>query len=927
MLDSSNVVGCLFASAMLGHAALAQASNHVLKLEGGALDIPHIDVQYEPSTTRALSIEFWVRLQQTTSDSARAVAKRGCSSFGMTVVLDASGELKPEFCGVVITNGVRIPLNEWHHCALVWNGSAATLDYVVDGVLVRSTSVAANADLCLDSSSLRFGEDCGKGVLGAMDNIRIWSKARTAAQISRDRWDQWSIGDAAQQDQLVGSWSFEGADALVDATTRNPAGVLEGAASIAVEQLPLPPDQDGDGVADSLDNCQSIANPTQADCDGDGIGDVCELAGPIIPPGAVQWRVSEGGNGHWYKRFEGPLTWPAARDACIAAGGHLATISSSQEQWFVGQINAGTDSFLGGYRVSGACGLAGCGWAWVTGEPWDFASWLPGEPNNPVLEPYLHFWLNSAGWNDINPDFSSSYICEWDSEGEPDCDANGVPDSCEIASGAVGDCDGDGLLDICEIASGAPDCNGNSIPDACDIASGHSRDVDLDGRPDECEIDCNRNGAPDEYDIATAFSADCNANWIPDECEDGSVSATTGAMGRFGNGVIASGTLRSMLPSASPVTVTVRARGDLNGTTEFAIVKFAGQKVANFFVAGGSDCPVGYDTETITISAAVWNGMLAAAQSGDVPVEVTGAPLVDANQCADSFVEVLVEYETDRYDCNGDGLSDLCQIASGALADCDRNGVPDVCDIASGNASDVDLDGVPDRCQPDCNGNGLPDSWEVLTGRVPDCNGNWRPDSCDIAIGSSHDIDSDGVPDECQPDCNGDGRPDAWQVQVGDAPDCNGNGVPDICDIASGVSRDADGDGRPDECQPDCNGNGLPDPWEIASGQAPDCNGNGLPDSCDIATGFARDCDANGIPDSCDIAAGDLDEDQNGRPDRCQLAYGDFDLDGEITAADVSYLLLVFGEVNSPFGDLDGDGEVAAADISVLLVRFGPVPF
>jgi hypothetical protein len=37
-------------------------------------------------------------------------------------------------------------------------------------------------------------------------------------------------------------------------------------------------DSDGDGVADTSDNCPNIANPTQADCDNDGIGDACEIA-------------------------------------------------------------------------------------------------------------------------------------------------------------------------------------------------------------------------------------------------------------------------------------------------------------------------------------------------------------------------------------------------------------------------------------------------------------------------------------------------------------------------------------------------------------------------------------------------------------------------------------------------------------------------
>ncbi len=35
-------------------------------------------------------------------------------------------------------------------------------------------------------------------------------------------------------------------------------------------------DEDSDGVADSLDNCASIANPDQADMDSDDIGDLCD---------------------------------------------------------------------------------------------------------------------------------------------------------------------------------------------------------------------------------------------------------------------------------------------------------------------------------------------------------------------------------------------------------------------------------------------------------------------------------------------------------------------------------------------------------------------------------------------------------------------------------------------------------------------------
>lgn len=43
-----------------------------------------------------------------------------------------------------------------------------------------------------------------------------------------------------------------------------------------------PSDVDGDGIADDVDSCPAIANPTQHDEDGDGVGDPCDLC-PHLP--------------------------------------------------------------------------------------------------------------------------------------------------------------------------------------------------------------------------------------------------------------------------------------------------------------------------------------------------------------------------------------------------------------------------------------------------------------------------------------------------------------------------------------------------------------------------------------------------------------------------------------------------------------------
>jgi len=74
-------------------------------------------------------------------------------------------------------------------------------------------------------------------------------------------------------------------------------------------------------------------------------------------------------------------------------------------------------------------------------------------------------------------------------------------------------------VQLVEITVDETDCNGNGQPDVCDLASGASLDCNSNGIPDECEVDCNENGLPDDCDLAAGTSLDTNGNGIPDECE------------------------------------------------------------------------------------------------------------------------------------------------------------------------------------------------------------------------------------------------------------------------------------------------------------------------------------------------------------------------------------------------------------------------
>jgi hypothetical protein len=123
-------------------------------------------------------------------------------------------------------------------------------------------------------------------------------------------------------------------------------------------------------------------------------------------------------NGHWYQPVDTPMSWPAARDYCLALGGHLVTVGSASENTFVHNLFANgwlgaTDEIEQGV------------WRWVTGEPWDFSNWSPGEPNNCcppqycggdgcTPEHYLSFWGDPHGedqWNDV-PDGKRPFVCE-----------------------------------------------------------------------------------------------------------------------------------------------------------------------------------------------------------------------------------------------------------------------------------------------------------------------------------------------------------------------------------------------------------------------------------------------------------------------------------------------------------------------------------
>ena len=115
-----------------------------------------------------------------------------------------------------------------------------------------------------------------------------------------------------------------------------------------------------------------------------------------------------------YQVFLDAVSWAQARSKCEAMGGHLATITSAEEQAIIEQLPYSQSRlWMGGFRKGNNS------WKWVTGENWDYDNWGEGEPNNSSdgLSDVNGVSIRLTKWNDLNDVNTSEidgYICEWD---------------------------------------------------------------------------------------------------------------------------------------------------------------------------------------------------------------------------------------------------------------------------------------------------------------------------------------------------------------------------------------------------------------------------------------------------------------------------------------------------------------------------------
>lgn len=123
---------------------------------------------------------------------------------------------------------------------------------------------------------------------------------------------------------------------------------------------------------------------------------------PNWPPGIISFQERR------YLIIAREVTQGEAKTLAAQSGGHLAVPSNEIEASFLLEAveKAGLPSlWIGGEKREGA-------WGWQTNEPWSFAKWKEGSPNN--KRPARGLRLSPDGWINMNPtNKAPGFVIEW----------------------------------------------------------------------------------------------------------------------------------------------------------------------------------------------------------------------------------------------------------------------------------------------------------------------------------------------------------------------------------------------------------------------------------------------------------------------------------------------------------------------------------
>jgi alpha-tubulin suppressor-like RCC1 family protein len=195
-------------------------------------------------------------------------------------------------------------------------------------------------------------------------------------------------------------------------------------------------------------------------------------AGAAHATDAVQWRVEDGGNGHWYQlhSFQGPTTRSSALEFATARNAALACLETEPENRWVASTFTGAmglpvgQAWIGGVRTNGV-------WRWETGGLIDFLAWNcnhchPTCQPDYTCEDFLAVMCIAEGvarFNNVGDCLGTGEgqaLLEWSA----DCNNDGIVDFGQIRNRQLADSNSNNIPDICEAGFASSTPNSGTAP-------------------------------------------------------------------------------------------------------------------------------------------------------------------------------------------------------------------------------------------------------------------------------------------------------------------------------------------------------------------------------------------------------------------------------------------------------------------------------
>ncbi len=169
--------------------------------------LDHDDLDIDPG--KSFTLALWIRAEPPASydfilDKREGKAGTGYETFansagkyGLNLVTPTNRNFGTDYSRSVALDG------DWHHIAFVVDRSTKTSSIYIDGKPVGSSSIGT-ADFS-NATDLLIGGGRGRYLEGDIDEIRIFSKAMTAAELRVDM----ETGLTGNEADLLAAWDFE----------------------------------------------------------------------------------------------------------------------------------------------------------------------------------------------------------------------------------------------------------------------------------------------------------------------------------------------------------------------------------------------------------------------------------------------------------------------------------------------------------------------------------------------------------------------------------------------------------------------------------------------------------------------------------------------------------------------------------------------